>query len=146
MKLSALPGLGRRRVKRLGRGHGSGKGKTSGRGVKGQKSRSGYNLPRRFEGGQSSFIQRLPKIGGFTSPHPTIPTIRIDRILAKTDAKRITPKLLLELRLLSNAEWKHAGSVKIVGTASPLRSITWSQKIHLSHQLEDRINALKSTK
>ncbi|QJC38595.1 50S ribosomal protein L15 [Enterobacteriaceae endosymbiont of Donacia fulgens] len=49
--------------KRLGRGIGSGKGKTSGRGHKGQKSRSGYNINKIFEGGQSPLHRRLPKFG-----------------------------------------------------------------------------------
>ncbi|TSC93379.1 MAG: LSU ribosomal protein L15P [Candidatus Berkelbacteria bacterium Licking1014_7] len=53
--------------KRVGRGPGSGKGKTSGRGHKGQKSRSGYNLPRAFEGGQSKLAARIPKFKGFRS-------------------------------------------------------------------------------
>ncbi|QJC35328.1 50S ribosomal protein L15 [Enterobacteriaceae endosymbiont of Donacia proxima] len=50
-------------TKRLGRGIGSGKGKTSGRGHKGQKSRSGYNINKSFEGGQSPLHRRLPKFG-----------------------------------------------------------------------------------
>ncbi|QJC36138.1 50S ribosomal protein L15 [Enterobacteriaceae endosymbiont of Donacia cincticornis] len=49
--------------KRLGRGIGSGKGKTSGRGHKGQKSRSGYNINKSFEGGQTPLHRRLPKFG-----------------------------------------------------------------------------------
>jgi len=53
--------------KRRGRGIASGKGKTAGRGTKGQKSRAGFNLPRRFEGGQTALIQRLPKKKGFKS-------------------------------------------------------------------------------
>jgi len=53
--------------KRVGRGVGTGKGKTSGRGTKGQKSRTGYKIPRLFEGGQTSIIARLPKAKGFSS-------------------------------------------------------------------------------
>ena len=52
--------------KRLGRGAGSGTGKTSGKGHKGQKARGGYNEKRNFEGGQQPLSRRLPKIG-FTS-------------------------------------------------------------------------------
>lgn len=65
--LNKLSKLNRRNKKRLGRGLGSGRGGTSGRGTKGQKSRSGYNIPRRFEGGQTPLIARLPKSKGFTS-------------------------------------------------------------------------------
>ncbi|ATX33388.1 50S ribosomal protein L15 [Candidatus Carsonella ruddii] len=48
--------------KRIGRGFSSGKGKTCGRGHKGQKSRSGYNIPKLFEGGQTNIFKRKPKI------------------------------------------------------------------------------------
>lgn len=69
MKLNDLsPAKGsRKNRKRVGRGHGSGHGKTSGRGHKGQKSRSGGSIPAWFEGGQLSLTRRLP-IKGFTNP------------------------------------------------------------------------------
>lgn len=53
--------------KRVGRGNASGHGTYSGRGLKGQKSRSGYNLPRGFEGGQLPLIKRLPRKRGFVN-------------------------------------------------------------------------------
>jgi large subunit ribosomal protein L15 len=53
--------------KRVGRGISAGGGKTAGRGTKGQKSRSGYNLPRKFEGGQTPLAMRLHKLPGFKS-------------------------------------------------------------------------------
>lgn len=62
MNLSQLPSLVRRPKKRIGRGHGSGKNKTSGRGTKGQKARGG--MPRGFEGGQSPLTKRLPYLRG----------------------------------------------------------------------------------
>lgn len=62
MNLSQLPSLTRRPKKRIGRGHGSGKNKTSGRGTKGQKARG--SMPRGFEGGQSSLVKRLPYLRG----------------------------------------------------------------------------------
>jgi large subunit ribosomal protein L15 len=52
-----------RNKKRVGRGQGSGTGKTAGRGNKGQKSRTGYSIKRGFEGGQMPLIKRVPKIG-----------------------------------------------------------------------------------
>jgi large subunit ribosomal protein L15 len=57
------PNIGKK-LKRVGRGISAGGGKTAGRGTKGQKSRSGHNIPKRFEGGQSSLLQRLPKMHG----------------------------------------------------------------------------------
>jgi large subunit ribosomal protein L15 len=68
MKLNELKGAegSRKNRKRIGRGHGSGHGKTSGRGHKGQKSRSGGSIPAWFEGGQLPLTRRLP-IKGFTN-------------------------------------------------------------------------------
>jgi large subunit ribosomal protein L15 len=67
MKLHELsPAKGSRKTrKRIGRGHGAGQGKTSGRGQKGQGSRSSVGLPTGFEGGQMPLKQRLPKLRGF---------------------------------------------------------------------------------
>jgi len=70
MRLSDLrPGPGARSSrKRVGRGHGSGHVKTSGRGQKGQKARTGSSIPAYFEGGQNRFSQRMPYLGGFKNP------------------------------------------------------------------------------
>ena len=65
-KLSPAPGSKKSR-KRVGRGDGSGHGTYSGRGCKGQKSRSGYKMNRGFEGGQLPLIRRLPRKRGFTN-------------------------------------------------------------------------------
>lgn len=67
MKLSDLraPEGARKHRKRVGRGHGSGHVKTSGRGQKGQKARTGASIPAYFEGGQSRFATRMPYLGGF---------------------------------------------------------------------------------
>lgn len=70
MRLSDLrpnPGA-RHRRKRVGRGHGSGHVKTSGRGQKGQKARTGSSIPAYFEGGQNRFSQRMPYLSGFKNP------------------------------------------------------------------------------
>lgn len=64
--------------KRVGRGISAGGGKTAGRGTKGQKSRSGYNLPKQFEGGQSNLSLRLPKIKGFKTNKEDIKLISLD--------------------------------------------------------------------
>ncbi len=58
-----FPSVKLKKIKRLGRGIGSGLGKTSGRGHKGQKSRSGSKIRRCFEGGQTPFYRRIPKFG-----------------------------------------------------------------------------------
>ncbi len=61
----------RHRKKRLGRGNGSGKGTYSGKGMNGQKARSGGNVRPGFEGGQTPFIQKMPKYRGFKNPNRT---------------------------------------------------------------------------
>lgn len=60
---------------RVGRGHGSGHVKTAGRGQKGQKARTGVNIPRGFEGGQTRFSVRMPYEGGFKNPFRKVYTV-----------------------------------------------------------------------
>ena len=74
--------------KRLGRGIGSGKGKTSGRGVKGQKSRSGVAI-KSFEGGQMPLYRRLPKRGFNPIKKSKIARINLDQLQNFVDKKRI---------------------------------------------------------
>lgn len=115
MKLNELKNLtNKSRGKRLGRGRSSGKGKTSTRGSKGQKSRTGFNIPNRFEGGQVSLIQRMPKKRGFKPKSNKPIAISIDRILNKiTDQKEITYKLLVELKIIKNLKQR----VKLIGSS-----------------------------
>jgi len=91
MKLNDLSdntGARKNRI-RVGRGIGSGKGKTSGRGVKGQKSRSGVSGIRAYEGGQMPLYMRLPK-RGFTKPNRAkFVEINIGRIQAAIDAGKL---------------------------------------------------------
>ena len=57
-----------KKAKRVGRGYGSKRGGKSGRGQKGHKSRTGFSIQSQFEGGQTSFIQKVPKLKGFKNP------------------------------------------------------------------------------
>ena len=99
-ELSDLPGATKAR-KRVGRGVGSGKGKTGGRGVKGQKSRSGVAL-NGFEGGQMPIYMRLPKRGFKARNSKTHAWLNLGRLAAaieagKIDAKKpITEEVLVE--------------------------------------------------
>jgi len=91
--------------KRVGRGHGSGHVKTAGKGTKGQKSRTGGNIPPRFQGGQTPIQQQLPYKRGFTN----IWSIRFNLVnlgqLAAVEAgTTLTPENLLEMGLLRDAE------------------------------------------
>lgn len=103
---------------RIGRGVGSGKGKTGGRGVKGQKSRSGVTGIRAYEGGQMPLYQRLPK-RGFTKPNRAkFAEVNIGRLQAAIDAgkldagKKIDAQTLVESGVLRRA---HKG-VRLLGT------------------------------
>ena len=74
--------------KRVGRGQGSGMGKTATRGQKGQKSRTGYKRKRNFEGGQMQLAKRLPKVGFFS--HNIKPyVINVERVKQLQNLKRL---------------------------------------------------------
>ena len=88
--------------KRLGRGIGSGKGKTSGRGVKGQKSRSGVAI-KSFEGGQMPLYRRLPKRGFNPIKKNKIAKINLDQIQNFLDKKRIDPSNQINLESLKKS-------------------------------------------
>ncbi|MDR3346051.1 MAG: 50S ribosomal protein L15 [Campylobacteraceae bacterium] len=75
--------------KRVGRGQGSGNGKTAGRGNKGQRARTGYSIKRGFEGGQQPLQRRLPKIG-FTSKIVKPYVINVDKNRAVAELSEIT--------------------------------------------------------
>jgi len=75
--------------KRVGRGQGSGTGKTAGRGNKGQKARSGYSKKRGFEGGQMPLYKRVPKIG-FTSRVEKPLAINVDKVKSIASLDEIT--------------------------------------------------------
>tara|TARA_A100000164_G_C21867919_1_gene753523 strand:- start:524 stop:982 length:459 start_codon:yes stop_codon:yes gene_type:complete len=79
----------KRNKKRLGRGIGSGKGKTSGRGIKGQKSRSGVAI-KSFEGGQMPLYRRLPKRGFNPIKKQKIAKINLDQLQKFVDSKKIS--------------------------------------------------------
>ena len=89
--------------KRLGRGIGSGKGKTSGRGVKGQKSRSGVAI-KSFEGGQMPLYRRLPKRGFNPINKNKIAKINLDQIQHFLDKKRINPENQINLEILKKSK------------------------------------------
>lgn len=99
--------------KRVGRGQGSGTGKTAGRGQKGQKSRSGYNRKRGFEGGQQPLYKRLPKVG-FTSRVEKPYVINVDRIKAVAELEEITIETIRGVHKLG----KNITRVKLIGSGA----------------------------
>jgi len=87
--------------KRLGRGISAGQGKTAGRGTKGQKARSGHNIPRRYEGGQTPLSMRLPKLPGFRSSKPKAVVVSLDTISESfTNGDEITLASLVERQIV----------------------------------------------
>tara|TARA_B100000614_G_C14509507_1_gene477940 strand:- start:747 stop:1199 length:453 start_codon:yes stop_codon:yes gene_type:complete len=104
---------------RVGRGIGSGKGKTSGRGVKGQKSRSGVAI-KSFEGGQMPLYRRLPKRGFNPILRKKIAILNLDKIQSFIDKKNlksndiINSELLKKLKLIN----KNSMKLKILGSGN----------------------------
>ena len=97
---------------RVGRGIGSGKGKTSGRGVKGQKSRSGVAI-KSFEGGQMPLYRRLPKRGFNPIGKKNIAILNLDKIQTFIDKKNITTKETLNSDLLKKLILINKNSIKL---------------------------------
>lgn len=130
-ELSDNPGA-RRKRKRVGRGEGSGKGKTAGRGMKGQKSRSGVSI-NGFEGGQMPIYQRLPKRGFTNIFRLDFAEVNIGRLQAAIDAKKldagkkidgealvaagVVRRLKDGIRLLGNGEISAKVEVEVAGAS-----------------------------
>ena len=124
IKLNNRPKLNKSKI-RVGRGIGSGKGKTSGRGVKGQKSRSGVAI-KSFEGGQMPLYRRLPKRGFNPISKKNIAILNLEKIQSFIDKKNIkttdmlNSELLKKLKLIS----KNSKKLKILGTGEIKEKIT----------------------
>jgi large subunit ribosomal protein L15 len=121
MNLSTLraPKAASSNKKRVGRGMGSGLGKTSGRGHKGQRSRSGSRMMRGFEGGQMPLHRRLPKRGFNNIFRVEYQVVNLDRIAA-LEAKEVTPEVLHKAGVIKKA----AGLVKVLGNGELTSAVT----------------------
>ena len=111
LKLNNRPKLNKSKI-RVGRGIGSGKGKTSGRGVKGQKSRSGVAI-KSFEGGQMPLYRRLPKRGFNPINKKTIAILNLDKIQSYIDKKNIKTTDTLNSNLLKKLKLIDQNSIKL---------------------------------
>ncbi len=102
---------------RVGRGIGSGKGKTSGRGVKGQKSRSGVAI-KSFEGGQMPLYRRLPKRGFNSISIEKVAILNLEKIQSYIDKKKINSAEILNTEILKKLKIinKNSTKLKILGT------------------------------
>jgi large subunit ribosomal protein L15 len=131
-------------ARRVGRGHGSGKGKTAGRGTKGQKSRAGASIPAWFEGGQTPLHVRTPKLHGFRNRgRVEYAAINLSALAEATPGTLITPDVLLHDGLLRRSKTK-ARPVKILGGGDAPKGVT----IHahaFSRSALDKLAAAGST-
>ena len=116
IKLNNRPKLNKSKI-RVGRGIGSGKGKTSGRGVKGQKSRSGVAI-KSFEGGQMPLHRRLPKRGFSPIDIQRVAILNLDKIQSYINKKRISTSEVLNSSSLKKLKLinKNTKKLKILGT------------------------------
>ena len=137
MDLNNLPKIVTKPKRRLGRGQGSGRGKTAGRGTKGQKARGKIKLG--FEGGQLALIKRLPLLRGKGRNKPLNP----DPIIVNLKYLNLFPsqtvvdlKKLIEAKIVKEDEAKKYG-VKILGDGQIKNSLT--VKLPCSHRAEKKI-------
>jgi len=110
--------------RRVGRGHGSGRGKTAGRGTKGQKSRAGSGIPGWFEGGQTPLHIRTPKLHGFKNRFRVeYASINLGRLTEAAAGTLITPDVLRHDQLLRDQKTRPM-PVKILGGGEAPRGVT----------------------
>jgi large subunit ribosomal protein L15 len=118
-ELRPAPGA-RRPRKRVGRGDGSGHGTYSGRGLKGQKSRSGGGVRPSFEGGQLPLVKKLPEKRGFFNPfrveYSVVPVAALNRF---PEGTVVTPQLMAEARLVKSLK----KPVKVLGDGEVKRPL-----------------------
>ena len=139
-EISDNPGAVKRKI-RVGRGPGSGKGKTGGRGIKGQKSRSGVSI-NAFEGGQMPLYQRLPK-RGFNSrkSKKLLDQVNLGSIQKLIDAKKIVENKPIDIDLLRSVSLinKNAVFVKLLAKGG----LTSKVKIEVSSASEKAKQAVE---
>ncbi|MGD6893086.1 50S ribosomal protein L15 [Bacillus toyonensis] len=122
MKLHELkPAEGSRKVRnRVGRGIGSGNGKTAGKGHKGQNARSGGGVRLGFEGGQTPLFRRLPKRGFTNINRKEFTVVNLSTLNRFEDGTEVTPELLLETGVIS----KLNDGVKILASGAVEKKLT----------------------
>ena len=106
--------------KRLGRGTGSGPGKTAGKGHKGAKARSGGGKRPGFEGGQMPLVRRLPKRGFYNPFRTEYVAINVDRLEVFEDGMTVTPVELIEYGIIK----KIGDGIKIMGNGELTKKLT----------------------
>lgn len=137
MNLSELhpPAGQKHKRKRVGRGPGSGLGKTAGRGEKGQKSRSGYSRRLGFEGGQMPLVRRVPKRGFNNIFRKEFAVINLERLDTLEGAK-FSPESLVEAGVIKNLR----SGLKVLGDGEIKRAIEISAH-RVSKSAREKIEA-----
>lgn len=121
MELNNLIKTPGRPRKRVGRGPGSGLGKTSGRGENGQKSRSGASIPAVFEGGQTPLFRRLHKRGFSNAKFKKVyATVNVEELNVFNDGDVVTPEVLKEKGIVK----KELSGIKILGNGNLEKKLT----------------------
>lgn len=110
----------RKNRKRLGRGHGSGTGKTAGKGHKGQNARSGGGVRLGFEGGQTPLARRLPKRGFTNFNRKEYAIVNVASLNKFDDGVEVTPELLIETGLVR----KELYGIKVLGDGELEKKLT----------------------
>lgn len=118
-ELSPVPGSVKD-VKRIGRGHGSGQGKTAGKGHKGQKARSGGGVRPGFEGGQTTLARRIPKRGFNNIFRTEYATVNVSDLEKFVDGTVVDAELLKASGLIK----KELDGVKILGNGELTKNLT----------------------
>ena len=118
-ELSPAPGS-KKAVRRLGRGLGSGLGKQSGRGAKGQNSRTGGGVRAGFEGGQMPLYRRLPKRGFKNVFAKQFAIVNVEQLNRFENGETVTPATLIEKGILKNV----LDGVRILGNGELEKSLT----------------------
>lgn len=138
MKLHTLkPAEGSRQERnRVGRGQGSGNGKTAGRGQKGQKQRSGGGVRLGFEGGQTPLSRRLPKRGFKNINRKDYAVVNLETLNRFEDGTTVNPALLIEAGVIK----KELSGIKILGEGQLERKLT-VQAAKFSKAAEEAITA-----
>jgi large subunit ribosomal protein L15 len=126
----------RKKCKRVGRGIGSGHGKTSCKGHKGQKARSGGHVGPGFEGGQMPLQRRVPKRGFTNIFGTTYAIVNLDILNGIKDVDLITPEILVEKRIIKDMK----GGLKVLGNGKIERPIT-VKAAAFSASAKDKITA-----
>ncbi len=131
MQIHELTLPGKKKRKLVGRG--GKRGTTAGRGTKGQKARSGASVDPLFEGGRSTFVERLKKVRGRKAVNPKRHTVTLGSIDAAFESgETVTPELLIERKLVSKKALREG--IKIVATGSTKKRFTLDKRIRISEK------------